>query len=292
MVRSNWVAAVAVLACAAAQAQVTISDPPPEHSFGKVPIGATYATQYFSVFNTGSAPVALGQLRIEAAAIACLAIFPPACGEVAPGDFDGLQNSDGCSNRTLAPGTGCSALVRFVPRADRDSGPLRDGSVDLEVGVIGKGTGPELRHRTLYQDRFIGVVRKGHPLARGEVTRARYGAGRHIGVSRQGADRGPVDAALEPLGLKRHLVAIVGGFATALALARESDLIATVPERHTGVLRHGMTSFDLPAVTPVIRVSMLWHPRMEADAAHRWLRGCVLAACAGGSPGVEESNPA
>jgi len=117
MIRSSWIATVAVLACAAAQAQVTISDPPPEHSFGKVPIGATYATQYFSVFNTGSAPVALGQLRIEAAAIACLAIFPPACGEVAPGDFDGLQNSDGCSNRTLAPGTGCSALVRFVPKA-------------------------------------------------------------------------------------------------------------------------------------------------------------------------------
>ena len=30
-----------------------------------------------------------------------------------------------------------------------------------------------------------------------------------------------------------EIVTIVGGFATALALARASDLIATVPERHT-----------------------------------------------------------
>ena len=43
---------------------------------------------------------------------------------------------------------------------------------------------------------------------------------------------GPVDAALQPLGLKREIVATVGGFSTALALPRSSELIATVPERH------------------------------------------------------------
>ena len=70
------------------------------------------------------------------------------------------------------------------------------------------------------------------------------------------------------------------GFATAVALARGSDLIATVPERHTGNLRAGMHSFALPVTTPEFTVSMLWHPRLDADPAHRWLRGLVCDVCA------------
>jgi DNA-binding transcriptional LysR family regulator len=31
---------------------------------------------------------------------------------------------------------------------------------------------------------------------------------------------------------------------------------------------------------PDLTVSLMWHPRMDADPAHRWLRGCVVDACA------------
>ncbi|MBS0158673.1 MAG: LysR family transcriptional regulator [Nitrospira sp.] len=58
-----------------------------------------------------------------------------------------------------------------------------------------------------------------------------------------------------------------------------APLIATVPERHTGVLRAGMYSFGLPVSTPEFTASMLWHPRLDADLAHRWLRGCVREVC-------------
>jgi DNA-binding transcriptional LysR family regulator len=170
--------------------------------------------------------------------------------------------------------------LRFVQKPDKDSAPLRDGTVDLETGVVGKVTGPEVRAQALFRDRFIGVVRMGHPLCQGEITSSRYAAGRHIIVSRRGLDRGPIEEALDPLGLKREIVTIVGGFSTALALARGSDLIASVPERHTGNLRDGMHSFPLPVSTPAITVSLLWHPRLDADPAHRWLRGHVLAICA------------
>jgi DNA-binding transcriptional LysR family regulator len=166
----------------------------------------------------------------------------------------------------------------FVPKPNKDSAPLREGAVDLETGVVGKTTGPEVRAQALFRDRFIGVVRAGHPLSRGKITPTRYAAGRHIGVSRRGLDKGPIDEALKPLGLEREIVTIVGGFATALALA--TDLIASVPERHTGNLRAGMHSFPLPVSTPEITISLLWHPRLDADPAHRWLRACVRDACA------------
>ena len=171
----------------------------------------------------------------------------------------------------------------FVQKLDKDSAPLRDGLVDLETGVVGQTAAPELRVQALFRDRFVGVVRRGHPLGEGDITSARYAAGRHIDVSRRGLGKGPVDEALRPFGLEREIATIVGGFAAALALARASDLIATVPERHTGNLRAGMHSFALPVSTPEITVSMLWHPRLDADPGHRWLRGCVRDICAGSS---------
>ena len=175
--------------------------------------------------------------------------------------------------------------LHFVPKPDKDSAPLREGTVDLETGVVGKATSPEVRAQALFRDRLIGVVRTGHALSRGRITPGRYAAGKHISVSRRGLDKGPIDEALNPLGLEREIVAIVGGFAAALALARASDLIAGVPERHTGNLRAGMHSFSLPVATPEITVSLLWHPRLDADPAHRWLRGCVRDVCANAAGG-------
>jgi DNA-binding transcriptional LysR family regulator len=171
--------------------------------------------------------------------------------------------------------------LRFVQKVDGESASLRDGAVDLETGVVGQATGPELRTQALFRDRFIGVVRRGHPLARGRMTPPRYAAAPHVHVSRRGLDRGLVDEALQPLGLERNIVTTVTGFAAALTLARQTDLLATVPARHTDSLRAGMHAFRLPVPTPEIVVSMLWHPRQDADPVHRWLRGCVREVSAG-----------
>lgn len=178
--------------------------------------------------------------------------------------------------REEAPGV----RLCFVQKPDKDSTPLRSGIVHLETGVVEKTTAPELRVQALFRDRYVGVVRKSHPLSKGKMTSARYAVGRHISVSRLGLGKGPFDNVLEPLGLQREIVVVVGGFSTALGLARASDLIASVPERHTGNLRAGMHSFPLPVSVPEFTVSMLWHPRLDADPAHRWLRGCVRDACA------------
>ena len=179
-----------------------------------------------------------------------------------------------------APGVRLS----FLQKTDKDSTPLRLGAVDLETGVVGPSLAPELRTQALFQDRFVAVVRRGHALARGELTPARYAGGRHILVSRRGLERGPIDDALAGLALGRDIAATVGSFATALALARASDLVASVPERHTGKLRDGMVSLSLPLALPVFSVAILWHPRLDADPAHRWLRGCLRDICAAPGP--------
>ena len=173
--------------------------------------------------------------------------------------------------------------LRFLHRSDKDSAALLDGSADLETGVVGKATASQVHAQALFRDRLVGVVRSAHPLCRATITPAAYAAAGHISVARRGGDRGvmsAIDEALGVLGLERRFATTVSGFGSALALARACDLIATVPERHTGTMRAGMVSFALPVATPEVTVSMLWHPRLHADAAHRWLRGCVRDACA------------
>jgi DNA-binding transcriptional LysR family regulator len=171
--------------------------------------------------------------------------------------------------------------LRFVQKADKDAAPLREGSVDLETGVVDKATGPEVRAQALFRDRWIGVVRVGHPLSKGRTTAARYANAKHISVARGAPGTDPIDVALKQLGLQRETVAFLeGGFAAGIALARSSDLTVAVPEHHTGRLRAGMHSFALPFELPEFTVSLLWHPRLDADAAQRWLRGCIREVCA------------
>ena len=160
--------------------------------------------------------------------------------------------------------------LRFVARPTRDAAGLRDGSVDLETGVVDESTSPELRQVPLFVDRMVGVVRAGHTLHKRRVTAAHYAAAAHLGISRQTVDQGWVEEELAALGLERHVMTTVSGFATAIAVARGSDLVATVPEQHTGALRTGRYTFALPFTLPSIRVSMLWHPRMHADPVHAW----------------------
>jgi DNA-binding transcriptional LysR family regulator len=136
-----------------------------------------------------------------------------------------------------------------------------------------------VRAQGLFRDRYVGVVRVGHPLSKSRVTPARYAAAAHVLVLRRDNEKRPIEDALADLGLKREIATIVGGFSAALSLVRASDLVATVHERHTGSLFAGMYSFALPLPIPHFTVSLLWHPRLEADQAHRWLRGCIRDTC-------------
>jgi len=180
--------------------------------------------------------------------------------------------------RTEAPGV----RFNFLQKPDKDSGPLRDARVDLETGVVDAALGPEVRAQALFRDRLVAVVRKDHPVGPAGVSRSWYLAAEHVVVSRDGLEASAVDLPFLPAGLQRRVGALVGGFSAALALARDSDLVATAPDRHTASLRHGLTSFPLPLPNREFTVSMLWHPRMDADPAHRWLRACVREVCAAG----------
>ncbi|MFA7240768.1 MAG: hypothetical protein WC091_11695 [Sulfuricellaceae bacterium] len=110
---NNKIFATCALLCAAsAHAQVTISDPPADHNFGRIPLRANYAAQYFSLTNSGATSVTLGQASIDGQIATCAAL---GCPTPAAMDFVIDAGSDGCSGKTLQAGQSCSTLIGFVP---------------------------------------------------------------------------------------------------------------------------------------------------------------------------------
>jgi DNA-binding transcriptional LysR family regulator len=163
--------------------------------------------------------------------------------------------------------------LRFAPKPDKQIQPLRDATIDLDIGVV-SGDGAELRGQTLFEDHFVGVARAGHPLLTAEhITAEQYAACGHVICSRRGHFTEPVDEALAELGLSRKVKLVVPTYPAVVAVAAASDLIGLVPRSY---FQPGVASqteiFELPVATSGFVITQTWHPRMDADPVHRWIR--------------------
>ncbi|KUJ69683.1 LysR family transcriptional regulator [Streptomyces albus subsp. albus] len=171
-----------------------------------------------------------------------------------------------------APGV----TLRFLAEGASSVPSLRDGAIDLEIGVIDRNE-PEIRVEPLLTDRMVGVARPGHPLTEGPVTVRRYAAARHLNVSRRGRLSGPVDEALAAHGLRRRVVGTAPTIADSLFLLLRGDTVGLALERvdAPAVAALGLRTFTVPLDLPPVPLAMAWHPRHEADGGHRWLRALV-----------------
>lgn len=191
---------------------------------------------------------------------------------------DGFVVAFGAAMIAAAASAAPDVCLRFMPKPEKTSSALREGRVDLEIGVPGD-MGPEIRLQTLFRDRFMGVVRKDHPLALRQISAEDYVSFGHVVVSRRNNTYGPVDDALAEVGLKRKIAAVVPGFSAALAIAQHSDLVALIPASFLIAGSDPLYAFELPVKTREITISQMWHPRSEVDPAHRWLRQLALSVC-------------
>jgi DNA-binding transcriptional LysR family regulator len=176
--------------------------------------------------------------------------------------------------------------LRFTPKPDWDAEPLRDGTIDLEIGTV-RTSAPEMLTRLLFRDRYVGVCRSEHPILNNTgVAVERWAACAHVVVARSGEVVSPVDAALAQCGAQRRVPMVVPSYTSAMQVARRSDLLAVIPHSCLGnpfapdhVAANGLQWFELPVSTPGFNISAIWHPRLDHDPAHRWLRAEVLAVC-------------
>lgn len=178
------------------------------------------------------------------------------------------------------------AVLRVVPLATRDPGDLLErGQADMAIGHFpdrvmrlersrGLGEPEPLRAERLYRSEYVCVMRRGHPLARGELTLQAYCGAEHLLVSFSGRGQGLVDEALAGMGLSRRLVATVNQFFTAGQVVSQTDLLAVLPRTFlpvTGV-KDRLEVRPLPVPLAPLQVHLLWHRRHDRHPAHLWMR--------------------
>jgi DNA-binding transcriptional LysR family regulator len=183
----------------------------------------------------------------------------------------------GASLQAIAARQAPQITLRFADQGKEDVAALREGRIDLDIGVLGD-IGPEIRVQTLLRDRFVAVLRHGHPLLKGRMTPRRFAAADHVSASRRGLSQGPIDDALAALGLSRQVKLVVPGFYAAMLTAAASNIVAAVPLAIAATaVRLGLRIryVELPVSTPTVAIAQAWHPRFDKDAGHRWLRHMV-----------------
>ncbi|GLZ14541.1 LysR family transcriptional regulator [Actinomadura sp. NBRC 104425] len=168
-----------------------------------------------------------------------------------------------------APGV----TLRFLGEGPRDTHSLRRDTVDLEIGVISTPTS-ETRVEPLLLDDFVTVVRPGHPLISQEMTLDAWISAPHLLSTRRGRLAGPIDQMLAETGRSRQVIGSVPTVTASLLVVRHTDLLGFAARRlHRRLVeRLGLVPLPMPLELPPLRLSLGWHARYDADAAHAWLR--------------------
>ncbi len=170
--------------------------------------------------------------------------------------------------------------LRFLPSVADDWIALRDGAADLSVCLPGSFP-PEFRTRPLLTERFVCVARKDHPRIGRRLSLETYLSLDHIVVAPLGRPS-HVDRVLAERGTPRRIRRVVPYFAAALHLAATSDDVVTVSETATRALADALALrvWDPPLALPTYTVSLLWHPRLDAEPANQWLRDTFMRSVA------------
>ena len=181
---------------------------------------------------------------------------------------------------------GAGVRLQFMPNTTDDPELVRNGEVDLGIGVYDK-LPPEIRIQKLFDEELVCVVRQGHPKVKKRMSLAQYAALRHIQISPRGRPGGRVDDVLAEKGFSRRVARRVPFFFAGLLMAAESDYVLTLPKRLacSRAERLGLRVLGLPLGLGKYAMSQIWHPRNEGDAGHRWFRERIVAACTETKPG-------
>ncbi len=136
---------------------------------------------------------------------------------------------------------------------------------------------PGIMSRPLGALRFAAVMRKGHPLARGVLGRARWLSFAHVVVSARNTVENPVANAIESAGSERRVALVVSSFLAGLHVVAGSDLVMNAPRPLVNDVADtlGLVVRELPLQVPEVPFALLFHERFRADPAHTFVRDLV-----------------
>ena len=157
------------------------------------------------------------------------------------------------------------------------SDSLDSGAADLAIGYFSR-TDESLRCQLLFEDPYVGLVRRRHPAIHTEITFEHFLHTPHLLYQPSGGGHQIQDDAIEKVFAASNVsrrVAISLSHASGLAASIDStDALALLPNTLAQECRQAadFTVLPLPVDIPNVQVAQYWHARNHHDAAHRWLR--------------------
>lgn len=135
----------------------------------------------------------------------------------------------------------------------------------------------DLTSRLLYRDRYICVARKNHPLKARRISVKQLCAFDHLLVDPTGVSpSGVVDTIMSKSDYRRRVAMAVPTFHLLFDILGSDDFIAFVPSGLLRKRRSDLRVFDTTLALPAIEVLASWHPRLNGDAQHKWLRELLV----------------
>lgn len=154
---------------------------------------------------------------------------------------------------------------------------LERGEVDICIGNRALAQSAWLA-RTLFEDHFLTAQRKGHPRGSGPIDLQAFCAAEHLLVSADGGGFfGHVDTVLATLGYERRVALSIQNYTLAPRIVASSDYLCTLPSRFLHRFEDTLDLFEPPLPLGVAELAAYWHPRVQNDRAHRWLRDQLFA---------------
>ncbi len=149
---------------------------------------------------------------------------------------------------------------------------LERGEVDLALTTPEHFPG-SMRMSQLYVERYVVIVRRGHPVVQDTLDLDMFCSLDHVVVSLQGGGFvGATDLALEAIGRRRHVALSTSGFLIVPEIVARSDMIAIVPQRIAEDQSDRLRVLEPPLVVPGFVIASVWHDRATRHPVQRWLR--------------------
>ena len=161
----------------------------------------------------------------------------------------------------------------FVPLHAGQYEALEKGRLDL---VLNADHDTSFRKEVIFEVDFVCVVSRNSKFEKA-ITLKQYLAGEHVAVDIIGGVQTHPDRHLAAIGEKRRCPLVVAQHTVAMRVAAATDMIATVPRR-MAVLeapKKATKILEGPAALGSFKYVMIWHERMQSDAAHVWLRSAI-----------------
>jgi DNA-binding transcriptional LysR family regulator len=143
-----------------------------------------------------------------------------------------------------------------------------------------------LRVERLITDKFMVVMRPGHPAAGAKLTPESYASLSHVRLSPSAIGTMMVDEALSRRGLKRRIVMSVPSWFDLPQIVENSDLVAIVPSRLslTNKRLAGLHAAELPLSEVKFAIDLSWDARRDHDPGQRWFRELLKTILRGAKP--------